>query len=73
MGPEVGALSLYREAGAPHIHLPMAAPATRFPFEERPEQRRVVFIGSADVVRRHLLDQVRDRLPLRGWDRAAQR
>ncbi len=69
--PEVGALSLYREAGAPHIHLPMAAPATRFPFEERPEQRRVVFIGSADVVRRHLLDQVRDRLPLRvggeGW------
>ena len=69
--PEAGALSLYRKAGAPHVHLPMAAPASRFSFEERTEQRRVVFIGSADVVRRHLLEQVRDRLPLRvggeGW------
>ncbi|MCC7518165.1 MAG: glycosyltransferase [Verrucomicrobiae bacterium] len=73
--PEVGALPLYRRAGAPHVHLPMSASPSRFPFEERPEKRRVVFIGSADVVRRHLLDQVRDRLPLRvggeGWAPAA--
>lgn len=69
--PEVGALPLYREEGAPHVFLPMAAPPSRFPFAERVEKPRVLFIGSADVVRRHLLDQVRDRLPLRvggaGW------
>lgn len=69
--PEVGALPFYRRVGAPHVHLPMAASPSHFPYEERPEKRRVVFIGSADVVRRHLLDQVRDRLPLRvggtGW------
>jgi hypothetical protein len=69
--PEVSALPFYQKAGIPFIHLPMGASPTQYSFQERPETKRVIFMGSADTLRRHLLCQVRDKIPLRiggrGW------
>jgi hypothetical protein len=69
--PEVSAIPFYEKASAPFINLPMAVSPTKYFFCEKEEVKEVVFMGSADVTRRHLLAQVRDHIPLRvgglGW------
>jgi len=56
--PEFEAVEMYRNAGLPHIHAPMPCwvpPAFRVP--PRDETEPPTFIGSADLLRRHVLGQ----------------
>jgi hypothetical protein len=59
--PELEALPMYRDAGLPHVHAPMPCwvpPSYREPPVDETEPP--TFIGSADVLRRHLLGHAMD-------------
>ena len=75
--PEFKALTLYRDAGLPHVHAPMACwvpPAQRRPVER--ESLPVTFVGTRDEQRAHLFaDAIRLGLAVDlrgpGWESAA--
>jgi len=74
--PEADAMPMYRRLGAPAVHLPMAVHPQTYQAGGGDELEQVTFVGHADHLRMHLLDQVLDtQVPLRiyghGWRRSS--